>query len=41
MSTHGRSGIGRVVFGSVADVVVRRASFSVIFVRLRDEKKVA
>jgi nucleotide-binding universal stress UspA family protein len=33
MSTHGRSGIGRVVLGSVADAVVRRTSLPVILVR--------
>jgi len=32
MSTHGRSGIGRVVLGSVADAVVRRTSLPVILV---------
>jgi len=33
MSTHGRSGIGRMVLGSVADGVVRRASVPVLLVR--------
>ena len=33
MSTHGRSGIGRIVLGSVADAVVRRTSLPVIVVR--------
>jgi nucleotide-binding universal stress UspA family protein len=33
MSTHGRSGIGRIVLGSVADAVVRRSSLPVIVVR--------
>jgi nucleotide-binding universal stress UspA family protein len=33
MSTHGRSGIGRIVLGSVADAVVRRTSLPVILVR--------
>jgi nucleotide-binding universal stress UspA family protein len=36
MSTHGRSGLGRLVLGSVADAVVRRASLPVILVRPRD-----
>jgi nucleotide-binding universal stress UspA family protein len=33
MSTHGRSGIGRIVLGSIADAVVRRTSLPVILVR--------
>jgi len=33
MSTHGRSGLGRFVLGSVADAVVRRTSLPVILVR--------
>jgi nucleotide-binding universal stress UspA family protein len=33
MSTHGRSGVGRMVLGSVADAVVRRTSLPVIVVR--------
>lgn len=33
MSTHGRSGIGRMVLGSVADAVVRRSALPVILVR--------
>ncbi len=33
MSTHGRSGIGRWVFGSVADRVLRRATCPVLLVR--------
>jgi nucleotide-binding universal stress UspA family protein len=33
MSTHGRSGLGRIVLGSVADAVVRRTSLPVIVVR--------
>jgi len=33
MSTHGRSGIGRIVLGSVADAVVRRTSLPVVLVR--------
>ncbi|TMB65072.1 MAG: universal stress protein [Chloroflexi bacterium] len=40
MSTHGRSGIGRLVLGSVADGVVRRACLPVILVRPRDEKEI-
>jgi nucleotide-binding universal stress UspA family protein len=33
MSTHGRSGVGRLVLGSVADSVVRRTTLPVIVVR--------
>lgn len=33
MSTHGRSGVGRLVMGSVADAVVRRTALPVILVR--------
>lgn len=33
MSTHGRSGVGRWVMGSVADAVVRRTSLPVVIVR--------
>ena len=39
MSTHGRSGIGRAVLGSVADAVVRRTSLPVVLVRPRHEKE--
>jgi nucleotide-binding universal stress UspA family protein len=39
MSTHGRSGLERVVLGSVADGVVRRTSLPVIVVRPGDEKE--
>jgi nucleotide-binding universal stress UspA family protein len=33
MSTHGRSGLGRLVFGSVAEDVLRRASVPVLLLR--------
>ncbi len=33
MSTHGRSGVGRMVFGSVADQVMRDAGIPVLLVR--------
>ena len=33
-STHGRSGLGRVVFGSVADSVLRHAESPVLLVRI-------
>lgn len=34
MTTHGRSGLGRVVFGSVADSVLRHATCPVLLVRI-------
>jgi nucleotide-binding universal stress UspA family protein len=40
MSTHGRSGVGRIVLGSVADAVVRRTSLPVILVRPTMDKEV-
>ena len=33
MSTHGRGGLGRLVFGSVADAVLKRADLPVLLVR--------
>jgi nucleotide-binding universal stress UspA family protein len=36
MSTHGRSGIGRWVYGSVADKVLRSSSIPVLLVRASD-----
>jgi nucleotide-binding universal stress UspA family protein len=36
MSTHGRGGLGRLVFGSVADSVLRHASCPVLLVRVRE-----
>jgi len=39
MSTHGRSGIGRWVFGSVADQVLRNADRPVWLVRVRAERE--
>ena len=41
MATHGRSGLGRLVFGSVADAVVRGASTPVLLVRAHAREKVA
>jgi nucleotide-binding universal stress UspA family protein len=38
MSTHGRSGVGRIMFGSVADKVMRGAEVPVIVVRTRPER---
>jgi nucleotide-binding universal stress UspA family protein len=36
MTTHGRGGLGRMVFGSVADSVLRHASCPVLVVRVSD-----
>jgi nucleotide-binding universal stress UspA family protein len=36
MTTHGRGGLGRLVFGSVADTVLRRAPCPVLLVRGSD-----
>ena len=38
MSTHGRSGLGRLVFGSVADQVLRQAGTPVLLIRSRETK---
>ena len=37
MTTHGRSGLGRVIFGSVADSVLRHAHCPVLLVRVTEE----
>jgi nucleotide-binding universal stress UspA family protein len=37
MTTHGRSGLGRMVFGSVADSVLRHAPCPVLLVRIGEE----
>jgi nucleotide-binding universal stress UspA family protein len=37
MTTHGRSGLGRVFFGSVADNVLRHAPCPVLLVRITDK----
>jgi nucleotide-binding universal stress UspA family protein len=37
MTTHGRGGLGRVVFGSTADAVMRHAPCPVLMVRIHDE----
>ena len=39
MSSHGRGGLGRLVFGSVADAVLRESRVPVLLLRLEDEKK--
>lgn len=36
MTTHGRGGLGRVVFGSVADAVLRHATCPVLLVRIAE-----
>jgi nucleotide-binding universal stress UspA family protein len=38
MTTHGRSGLGRLFFGSVADSVLRHASCPVLIVRVTDRE---
>jgi nucleotide-binding universal stress UspA family protein len=38
MTTHGRSGLGRLVFGSVADSVLRHAPCPVLLVRVRTDE---
>ncbi|MBV8720290.1 MAG: universal stress protein [Chloroflexi bacterium] len=38
MTTHGRSGLGRMVFGSTADSVLRHATCPVLLVRIHDER---
>ena len=40
MTTHGRSGLGRLLFGSVAEAVLRRSEVPVLLIRLT-EKQVA
>ncbi|MHB1134710.1 MAG: universal stress protein [Chloroflexota bacterium] len=37
MTTHGRGGLGRLVFGSVADEVLRQAPCPVLLVRIPEE----
>ncbi|SRR6266542_1263908 len=37
MTTHGRGGLGRLVFGSVADAVLRQALCPVLLVRVQEE----
>jgi nucleotide-binding universal stress UspA family protein len=37
MTTHGRSGLGRMVFGSTADSVLRHAACPVLLVRVTEE----
>ena len=39
MTTHGRSGLGRLVFGSVADSVLRHAPCPVLLVRVKPDEE--
>jgi nucleotide-binding universal stress UspA family protein len=39
MSTHGRSGLGRLLFGSVAEQVLRRAEVPVFLMRMRHTRR--
>jgi nucleotide-binding universal stress UspA family protein len=39
MSTHGRGGLGRLVFGSVADAVLRHSQTPVLLIRSREKKE--
>ena len=39
MTTHGRGGLGRLVFGSVADAVLRDAPCPVLLVRVRETEQ--
>jgi nucleotide-binding universal stress UspA family protein len=38
MTTHGRGGLGRLIFGSVADAVLRTAPCPVLLVRIHDRE---
>ena len=41
MTTHGRSGLGRLLFGSVAEAVLRQAEIPVFLMRLTKEQVLA
>lgn len=41
MTTHGRSGLGRLLFGSVAEAVLRQAEIPVFLMRLTKEQMLA
>lgn len=41
MTTHGRSGLGRMVFGSTADSVLRHSPCPVLLVRITHEQEIA
>ncbi len=38
MTTHGRGGLGRLVFGSVADEVLRHSTCPILLVRASDHE---
>ena len=38
MTTHGRSGLGRLLFGSVAEAVLRQAQIPVLMMRLTEQQ---
>jgi nucleotide-binding universal stress UspA family protein len=38
MTTHGRGGLGRMLFGSIADKVLRRASCPVLIIRINEDE---
>ena len=38
MTTHGRSGFGRLLFGSVAEAVLRQAKIPVLLMRLTERQ---
>ena len=38
MTTHGRSGFGRLLFGSVAEAVLRQAEIPVLMMRLTERQ---
>ena len=41
MTTHGRSGFGRILFGSVAEAVLRQAEMPVLMIRLTERETTA
>jgi nucleotide-binding universal stress UspA family protein len=41
MTTHGRSGLGRILFGSVAEAVLRQAEIPVLMIRLTEREAAA
>lgn len=41
MTTHGRSGLGRLLFGSVAEAVLRQAELPVLLMRLTEKQAAA
>jgi nucleotide-binding universal stress UspA family protein len=36
IATHGRSGLGRVVFGSVADIVLRKSGLPILVIKPKE-----